>query len=227
MVEVACENDRCIWSACLALGVTIGEFAGLAALSTGQSKDLFLNCSPVAHAFIEQVEKGEVEVAIIASAPKSDYEQAPEGLHQGVCVDVVDRGMVKNNFDESAAPYHAIRSVWELEETDSKGRRYRVMQQYRLSLHEKAKLRQHLEAWRGKKFTADELKGFDVEKLIGANCQLTLVHNGDYTNIQAIVPLAKGMTKMAPSSDYVRVKDRPGAQPPPADDGNASEDVPF
>ena len=33
---------------------------------------------------------------------------------------------------------------------------------------EKAVLRQTLETWRGKKFTVDELRGWDLEKLIGA-----------------------------------------------------------
>src|SRR3990167_2490369 len=78
---------------------------------------------------------------------------------------------------------------------------------------EKANLRKHLEAWRGKKFTKEELDGFDVEKLLGVNCQLQVIHNlsdngGTFANVQAIVPLGKGMVKIRPSEDYVRMVNR-------------------
>lgn len=106
-----------------------------------------------------------------------------------------------------------------------------VVSQYTLSLNSKAKLRQHLEAWRGRKFSGEELKGFDLEKLLGANCQLQIVHslsdNGrTYANVQAIVPLGKGMNKIV-ELDYVRAKDRnekvEDETPPPTDD----DDLPF
>ena len=47
---------------------------------------------------------------------------------------------------------------------------------YTLSLSEKAKLRTILETWRGRGFTDDELKGFDLKQIVGQACMLTVVH---------------------------------------------------
>jgi hypothetical protein len=87
------------------------------------------------------------------------------------------------------------------------------MARFTLSLHEKGRLRPLLEAWRGRRFTAEELKNFDLEKLINANCQVQLIHNMNesgkkYANVQAIVPLGKGMERIEVDPEYIRVCDR-------------------
>lgn len=178
-------------------------------------------------------------MAIIARDNRPDMEPAPEGLHPAVCVDVVDLGLVKSTFDGKTSERHMVRLVWQIEEEDSKGRRFTPIQQYTLSLNEKAKLRQHLEAWRGKKFTKEELDGFDLERLIGVSCQLQTVQNiatngRTYSNVQAIVPLGRGMTAVR-AEGYVRHKDRedmkkdvfaPEESEAPGNYG-AEEEVPF
>jgi len=139
----------------------------------------------------------------------SQFEPAPEGLQQAVCVDIVDLGMVKTEFGDK----HMVRIVWQVPTVAKTGERHQVAGRYTVSLHKKAKLRQHLEMWRGKAFTGDELKGFDLEKLLGANCQMQVVHNvADegrvYANVQAIVPCLPTMKKLEPLN-FVRFKDRP------------------
>ena len=150
-------------------------------------------------------------MAIIAKEPESSFTPCPEGLHHAVCVDVIDLGMLQTNWGDK----HKVRIVWQVEEenTDT-GRRFDVRKQYNLSLHEKATLRKDLEGWRGRKFTRDELTGFDLEKLLGANCQVQVVQDITeesrvYANVQAIVPPPKGGTPKLVSLDYTRVKDRP------------------
>lgn len=168
---------------------------------------------------------------IFAKDTRKDYAPAPEGLHQAVCVDIVDLGIVSTQWGDK----HKVRVVWQIEAVNpDTGKPFTPMQQYTLSLNEKARLRQHLEAWRGRKFTSDELSGFDLEKLLGANCQLQLVHSisddgRTFSNVQAIVPLGRGMTKIRGSEDYVRVKDRVtdnGDEPEKAS-GDDVDDVPF
>jgi hypothetical protein len=155
-------------------------------------------------------------VSIIVSYTKGDYTPAPEGLHQAVCIDVVDLGIKATQWGDK----HKVQIRWALEERDPKtDRAFLVTSQYTMSLHKKAQLRQQLEAWRGRKFTEEELKGFDLEKLIGVNCQLQVVHNlGDegsvFANVQAVVPLGKGMAKLPIPEGYVRVADRDDHQPP-------------
>lgn len=153
-------------------------------------------------------------MAIYAKDTRPEFTPAPEGLHQAVCVDVIDLGLQKSTYEGKTSERHMVRLVWQIEEEDENGRRFTPSQSYTNSLNEKAKLRQHLEAWRGRKFTDKELDdpGFDLEVLIGVNCQIQVVHNigsskRTYANVQAVVPLGKGMTKMRPEG-YVRVKDR-------------------
>jgi hypothetical protein len=69
---------------------------------------------------------------------------------------------------------------------------------YTLSLNEKANLRKDLESWRGKAFSDAEIEnGFDIEKLIGANCYLNIAQNDKGKSvISAINPLPKGMEKL-------------------------------
>jgi hypothetical protein len=65
-------------------------------------------------------------------------------------------------------------------------------------MHEKAGLRKFLENWRGKTFTEDEAKRFDVSNLLGAPGMITVTHTvkegKTYSNIAAIAPVMKGMT---------------------------------
>lgn len=171
---------------------------------------------------------------IIAKASESSFSPAPEGLHQAVCVDVVDLGMQETPW----GPKHKVELRWQLDQVDpvsaQKGtaRRYMVTNRYTLSLSEKATLRHHLEAWRGKRFTHEELEGFDLEVLVGINCQLQVVHNVKsegrvWAAVQAIVPLGKGMAKLEPEN-YVRAKDRDHEDA--FDDGrtlDGAEDAPF
>jgi len=75
-----------------------------------------------------------------------------------------------------------------------------ISEWYTLSLHEKAKLRQHLEAWRGQAFTPEELAGFEIKKLLGKCCQIQVVHekkqNGKIkAKITSIMAMPKGMPK--------------------------------
>jgi hypothetical protein len=151
----------------------------------------------------------------VARYTKRVFRPAPEGLHAAVCVDVIDHGMKPSPWGEM--PVVELR--WQIEELNpDNNKRYLVMQRYRLSLHEKARLRHHVEGWRGKKLTqAEAERGVILENLIGVGCQLQIVHNtvrdGEtYANVQAIVPLSKGTARLTPL-DYVRMPDRDDAAP--------------
>jgi hypothetical protein len=79
-----------------------------------------------------------------------------------------------------------------------------VSKTYTLSLGERANLRKDLESWRGRIFTPEELKGFDIQNLIGANCMIQVIHKTKdgktFANISAILPLYKGMSKVQPEN---------------------------
>lgn len=170
------------------------------------------------------------------SAPKGgDWQNVSEGLHVAVCVDVLPKWTepIPERFRKPNGPTERTRTklVFEVpDELDSEGRPLIVSNFYTASLHEKAKLRQHLESWRGRRFSDPELAGFDLENVVGVPAQIQVVHAGDFANLAAIVRLAKGMEAPKPSGHYTRVKDREpeeqganGAEPHDSDDG----DIPF
>ena len=166
---------------------------------------------------------------IYARKKEVEYDPAPEGLWPAVCVDVFDLGIQDYGF----GPQEKIEITWQLEEKNAKtGKRFQVAQRYTPSLHEKSRLRPMLEAWRGRKFTKDEEREFDIEKLLGANCQLQIIHNvrdegRTYANVQAVVPQAKGTTKLRPE-EYIRRIDREkNFEAHPDGNANADSDVPF
>lgn len=175
---------------------------------------------------------------IIAKSAKS-FEPCPAGPQQAVCVDVVDLGMVTSTYvDEKGSPklQHKIDIVWQSSEPMKDGKPYIAKKRYTLSLHEKATLRQDLESWRGKPFSESEAEGFDVEKLLGANCIINVAHKagskgGTFANVVSVMPLMRGQQRIEATPDYVRVCDRElardshdsnGADIAPNDD-----DIPF
>jgi hypothetical protein len=176
-------------------------------------------------------------MALIAKKSSGDFVLCPAGAHLAVCVDVVDLGDVKTKYrDAPEKTQHKIRVVWQVNERTEDGKPFIVRRMYTLSLDDRASLRKDLESWRGRPFTEDELKGFDVESVLGAGCMLSVVHevnNGKtYDNVNAVMRLPKGMS-VPVIEGYVRVKDRPteGGAPPENAPGDAfepsDEDVPF
>lgn len=153
-------------------------------------------------------------MAIYGRYKKSDYSPAPEGLHQAVCCDVIDLGMLPVTYKGVTKEKPMIKIRWQLEEIDPKAkRRFTVTKRYNNNLGTKANLRKDLETWRGRKFKEEELDKFDLEKLLGANCQLSISHNvkdeGEiYANVMTIVPINPKMKKITVSEDYEREKDR-------------------
>lgn len=66
-----------------------------------------------------------------------------------------------------------------------------------LSLNEKSTLYALLTSWRGKQFTPDELKAFDLGKIAGKPAFINITHSvkGDrtYANLTSIMPLPKSI----------------------------------
>jgi hypothetical protein len=149
-------------------------------------------------------------MSLIARRPQTARALAPAGIHAAVCVDCQDLGQQTGAYGAK----HKIRLVWQLDALDPEaGRRVEVARVYTLSLSERAALRKDLERWRGRAFTDAELDlGFDLEKLIGVNCQVLVSHslsdNGStYADVDSVLPAAKGAPKLAPEA-FTRLKDR-------------------
>jgi len=152
----------------------------------------------------------EAEMGITAKEGKSgDFKLIPEGMHQAVAYMVFDLGTQFNERWNNSS--RKVLIGWEIPderiEVEGVSRPMVVSKRYTLSLHEKAILRNDLESWRSKKFTSDELKGFDISKLLGVNCNLQILHNEQdgktYTNVQTVTPLMKTQEKIEPENEFV------------------------
>jgi hypothetical protein len=81
----------------------------------------------------------------------------------------------------------------------SKGDPMTVSKNYTVSLAEKSNLRKDLQSWRGKDFSSDELKGFELKNVLGQWAMLSVVEahrdGNTYTNIANINPVPASMKK--------------------------------
>lgn len=128
-----------------------------------------------------------------------DYLPIPEGSHAARCVEVVDLGTQTIVYQGETSTSRKVRLTWEVvSERMEDGRPFTVSKEYTASLNQKARLRQDIESWRGKKFTESEVAGWEASQLLGKTCLINVVHNQSkngktYANVQSIMPLPKGM----------------------------------
>ena len=142
-------------------------------------------------------------MGLTAKENSVERELIPEGMWDACCVYLADIG---TTFSERyGKSQHKVILTWEVPgerivlERDGKDVSLpKVMSMtYSLSLHQKASLRKALESWRGQRFTAEELQGFDLRNILGVPCQLQVIHaegsNGKmYANINNILPAQGG-----------------------------------
>jgi len=125
----------------------------------------------------------------------TQMEQIEEGNHHGVCVAVIDLGTQYNETFKKEQPKVMI--TWELPDFPLEGedKSYRLIsKEYTASLADKANLHADLMSWRGRDFTPEELEGFNVKKILGANCLVNVIKNKKgYSQVAAVAKLPKGM----------------------------------
>lgn len=137
-----------------------------------------------------------------------EFERPETGLCRAVCSHIYDLGVQPSQMYE---PSHKVAVIFELSQLMSKGecagKPFMLSKIYTASVHKKANLRRDLDSWRGKAMTDEEAKGFDMEKLVGANCQLNLVEETKdgktRVNISSILPPEKESPKLIPSGTEV------------------------
>jgi hypothetical protein len=159
----------------------------------------------------------------IPNAPK--FKAAPEGVFEAICVDVVDLGIVSSNY----GPKHKLKVAWEIEEKMEDGRPFIVSQRYTATLGKQSNLRAALTSWRGRGFTEDELRDFEMDTIIGAPCMIVVKHNVNdgetYANVSDVL---KSKNPIKATGKYTRAKDRDGYKAPelPGESASAQPDAP-
>lgn len=144
-----------------------------------------------------------------------DFKKVPQGTHRAVCnkVIVLDDQMREYKGEKSIVDQVYIgfevpdeRITYSVDGVEKEGPMV-IGKLYTASLSEKANLRKDLEGWRNKSFTKEELKGFDIENVLGKPCQIIVTHreaNGNtYANITGIAGWPKGMDALQPEGETI------------------------
>lgn len=143
-----------------------------------------------------------------------DFKKVPPGVYIGRCYSLIDLGTQLTTGQYGEKLQHKIKISWELFGEDDSGQPLTILvdskempltisKNYTVSLHEKAGLRKDLAAWRGKDFTEEEAKAFDVSKLLGAycmvNCTISETNGKTYTNVAGLTPLPGALKNAKPA----------------------------
>lgn len=142
---------------------------------------------------------------IEATASSTDFKPVDAGTYVARCYSMVHIGTIEQEYMGEIKEMNKVRISWELPTElkvfkEEKGEQPQsVSKEFTLSMHEKANLRKFLESWRGKGFTEEEAKKFDVTKLLGKSCMISIIHKTSkqgkiYAEISSISTLPKGMT---------------------------------
>lgn len=144
-----------------------------------------------------------------------NFKRVPAGAYIGRCYSLIDLGTQLTTGQYGEKLQHKIQIAWELFGEDEQGNQLTVdvdgkevpmtiKKSYTVSLHEKAGLRKDLAAWRGRDFTDDEAKAFDVSKLLGAYCMVNVTTsetNGKtYSNVAGLTPLPGALKNAKPAA---------------------------
>jgi hypothetical protein len=152
-------------------------------------------------------------MALIAreSGGGGTFTPVPPGMYLARCYRIVDLGKQKSEWQGKVNEQPKVMLQFEVHGEDdagkplvtAKGEPMSISKNFTLSLAEKATLRKDLQTWRGKPFTPEELKGFQIDNVLGAWAMIAITkelgNNGkEYTNIANINSVPKAMKANLP-----------------------------
>ena len=129
-----------------------------------------------------------------------EFQQAPIGNHVARAIRLIDLGTQHGEYQGQPNVRNQVLVTWELcEEKMQDGKPFIVSHFYTNSLNEKATLRAHLEAWRGRAFTQEELRKFDLASILGAPAMVNVIHNDKgKARVSTVAKMPKGMQAAEP-----------------------------
>ena len=136
----------------------------------------------------------------VSEGASASYTPPEAGTFTARCIKLIDLGSQTSTYEGETKTARKILIAFEITDPDNRrddGEPHIVSKRFTASLHPKAGLRKFLESWRGRPFTPEELKAFDLRALLGVSCLLGIVHQekGDrvYANLSSCMKLPKGM----------------------------------
>lgn len=142
----------------------------------------------------------EIGMAFAMRVPKAgggEFANPTPGTVSAVCTRLIDLGTQETPWGQK----RLVLVSFEIDEQMNDGRPFLVSKRYTSSLHEKARLRQDIEGWRGRPLSEG---GFDLKGIVGKPAMLNLVENEKgYINISSINPLPRSMSPLKPSGELL------------------------
>ena len=133
---------------------------------------------------------------------KGNFEATPSGMHLARCYRIIDLGTQKTEYMGQVKYLHKIMLGWEIHGTNDDGtplrmrdgRPFAIFKNYTLSWSEKATLRGDLQSWRGKPFSQEEMRRFDLKTVLNAWCMLNVIERAGqdgkmYVNVSGVTPV--------------------------------------
>lgn len=143
----------------------------------------------------------------LVAKSESNFVPVPTGMHLARCYRIIDLGTQESTYMGAVKHLHKVMLQFEVHSEDaqgnptvtSKGDPMSLSKNYTVTLADKSTLRKDLQTWRGKDFTADELRGFELKNVLGQWAMISVVeteNNGQtYTNIANINPVPASIKK--------------------------------
>lgn len=151
-------------------------------------------------------------MSLFAESTGGSFKPVPAGMHLARCYRIIDLGTQKSEYEGKVNFLRKIKVVWEVHGTDEdgtpivtdKGEPFIITKDYTLSWGEKANLRKDLEAWRGKPFSQDEQRRFDLKNVLDKFCMINVQHkprrsgDGVYANVVSVTPVPAALKGSMP-----------------------------
>jgi hypothetical protein len=144
----------------------------------------------------------EIIMSFIVEDTGGSFESTPSGMHLARCYRIIDLGTQKSEYLGQVKYLRKVMLGWEIHGTDDAGtplkmkdgRPFAMFKNYTLSWAEKANLRADLQSWRGKPFSQEEMRRFDLKTILGAWCMLNVIEKQGndgkmYVNVTGITPV--------------------------------------
>lgn len=144
-------------------------------------------------------------LTISGGAGGPEFKRLEPGTYVGRLVGLYDLGTQETTWQGKVKKGPKVVLEFEVLDPDQvrdDGKPFKISSTMTASLHEKASLRQMIEAWRGRPFTEAEVQKFELGVLAGQYALVSVVRETgtdgrQYTSLKSVAPLMKGQAKPA------------------------------
>lgn len=130
-----------------------------------------------------------MKIRTIQHATRASHSLITVGQHLSVCTGLVDLGTQASNFAgyQTIAPkLMAFFDVVDQVHPQS-GKPLGIAKMYSASMHAKSRLRKDVESWFGEFSSRDEADMFELRRMLGQHCHLTIEHTDNAVAPRAVI----------------------------------------